>query len=190
MSCDRRTSRSTSWSVSLSSSGSMSSRSMASGSMSSRSMASRPMMNSGGSMASRPMTSGSTHSSRPLMHSSRPMDSGGSMASGSMDFIWPMMSSSRPMERRAFLGPRHAHTKIPSVSIDANDFQTVLQGQFEQLPGNRPSGEALPAVSQLCLPIDDVVQICDERVRWGVRGASNRRMDKYESPPVYLFAQP
>jgi hypothetical protein len=77
-----------------------------------------------------------------------------------------------------------------SVSVDANDFQTVLQGQFEQLPGNRPSGEALPAVGQLCLPIDDLVQICDERVRWGVRGARNRRMDKYESPPVHPFAQP
>jgi len=88
------------------------------------------------------------------------------------------------------LAALHAHTKIPSVSVDANDFQTVLQGQFEQLPGNRPSGEALPAVGQLRLPIDDVVQICDERVGWGVRSASNRRMDKYEGPPVYPFAQP
>jgi len=140
-----------------------------------------PMMDFGGPM----MDFGG-----PMMDFGGSMASSGSMASGSMDFIWPMMSSSWPMERRAFLGPRHAHTKIPSVSVDANDFQTVLQGQFEQLPGNRPSGEALPAVSQLCLPIDDVVQICDERVRWGVRGASNRRMDKYESPPVYPFAQP
>src|SRR3989442_1938584 len=188
MSCDQGTSRTSAWSAFLESIRPMDFNC---------SMASRPMMDSGGSVASRPMISGSTHSSRPMMDSGGSMmDSGGSMASsgsmasGSMDFIWTMMSSSRPMERRAFLGPRHAHTKIPSVSIDANDFQTVLQGQFEQLPGNRPSGEALPAVSQLCLPIDDVVQICDERVRWGVRGASNRRMDKYEGPPVYPFAQP
>ncbi len=65
----------------------------------------------------------------------------------------------------------------------------VLQGQFEQLPGNRPSGEAIPAVGQRCLLIDDVIQISHECARWGFRDARNRRMDKYESPPVYPLTQ-